>query len=147
MLYFKAWFLARFAPSAPLIDLQLLKDITNYKVHNSTIADIAMRKFLGHLWYLSEELVAFAFFDDGVSVDMKRRMVAALQKSGTERPLRKITLNPALIGFKQLEDFVTNNTLRFFTITGISADFLKRDVDSWESMTMPKSQPKPLTAL
>ena len=63
-------------------------------------------------------------------VATKRRMGAALHKSGIEHPLKKITLDPALTGFKQLEDFVTNSMLRFFTITGISADFLKRDVDS-----------------
>jgi len=34
----------------------------------------------GHLWYLSKELEAFVFFDDGISVATKRRMVAALRK-------------------------------------------------------------------
>ena len=38
----------------------------------------------------------------------------------------------SIISFKQLEDFVTKTTLIFFIITGISGDFLKRDVDSWE---------------
>jgi hypothetical protein len=93
LLYVKSWFQAPFAPSAPRIDLDLLKDIEKYKENNSTIASIAMKKFLGHLWYLSEELVAFAFFDDGVSVDTKRQMVAALHKTGNEHPLKRITLD------------------------------------------------------
>lgn len=42
MLYFKTWFQEPYAPSAPLSDLQLLKGIMNYKVHNSAIADIAI---------------------------------------------------------------------------------------------------------
>lgn len=131
MIYIKTWFQAPNAPSAPRIDLDLLKDLEKYKEHNAAIANIAMKKFLGHLWYLSEELVALAFFDDGVSVHTKRQMVAALHKTGIEHPQKRITLDTAVINSKQLEDFVTDNTHRFFRITGIPVDFLKLDVDSW----------------
>jgi hypothetical protein len=130
MLYVKAWFQAPYAPCASRIDLNLLKDIEKYKENNSAIADIAMKKFMGHLWYLSEELVAFAFFDDGVSVDTKRQMVAALHKTGIEHPLKRITVDSAVINSKQLEDFVTENTHRFFSITGIPTDFFKQDVNT-----------------
>lgn len=131
MIYVKAWFRAPHAPSAPRVDLELLMDLERYKEKNAAVAKIALNKLLGHLWYLSEELVAFAFFDDKVSVDSKRQMVAALHKSGSEHPLKRITLDPTLISSRHLEDFVTSNTLRFFNITGISAKFLDQDVDSW----------------
>ena len=77
--------------------------------------------------------MAFAFFDDGVPIATKRRIVAALHKSGIEHPFKRTTLNPAQLSFKQFRDFVTKYTLRFFTVTGISADFPKRDVHSWET--------------
>lgn len=34
-----------------------------------------MKKFLGHLWYSSEELLALAFFDNNVSLETKRKIV------------------------------------------------------------------------
>ena len=50
---------------------------------------IALNTFSGQLWYLSEGLVALAFFDQEVPDDMKRRMVAALDKDGDEDPLKR----------------------------------------------------------
>mgnify|MGYP006352973215 FL=1 len=133
-LYVTAWYQAPYAPFAPRLDLQLLKDIMEYKALNTAVADVAPKKFLGHLWYLSEELVAFAFFDDAVSLDTKRQMVEALHNTGgNEHPLKRITLDPAVISSKQLQDFVTENTQRFFTITGISSAFLQTDVESWKT--------------
>ena len=41
--------------------------------------------------------------------------------------------NQAVITSKHLEDFVSNNTLRFFSITGFSADFLQQDVAKWDT--------------
>lgn len=57
-LYVKAWFQAPHVPSATRTDLELLKDIVRYKEKNSEIAEITLKKLLGHLWYLSKELVA-----------------------------------------------------------------------------------------
>jgi len=131
MLYVKAWFQAPHAPSASLTDLQLLKDIITYRQNNAAVAEVALKKISGYLWYLSEELVAFAFFDDRVSVDTKRLMVTAVHKTGPENPPKRAVLEPALISSKQLEDFVTENTKRFFDNFGIPADFLERDVDTW----------------
>ena len=133
-LYVTAWYQAPYAPFAPRLDLQLLKDIMEYKAFNTAVAHVALKKFLGHLWYLSEELVAFAFFDDAVSLDTKRQMVEALHNTGgNEHPLKRITLDPTIISSKQLQYFVTENTQRFFTITGISSAFLQTDVESWKT--------------
>lgn len=66
------------------------------------------------------------FFDDDVSVDTKKKMVNALDVEGPENPLKRITLDASLIKSKQLEDFVSKNTLRFFSITGISSNFIKK---------------------
>ena len=110
-LYVTAWYQAPYAPFAPRLDLQLLKDIMEYKALNTAVADVALKKFLGHLWYLSEELVAFAFFDDAISLDTKRQMVEGLHNTGgNEHPLKRITLDPTVISSKQLQDFVTENT-------------------------------------
>ena len=130
-LYVKAWFQAPSAICGPRIDLQFVKDIDSYKDINSTISGIAMKKFLGHLWYLSEELVALAFFDDNVPTDVKRKMVLSLQKPAGELPLKRAKVVPSNISVMQLEDFVTSNTRRFFNIAGFSASFLDKDIEAW----------------
>jgi hypothetical protein len=57
LIYVKAWFLASSAPSAPRIDLQMLKDSYLRKEQNNSASEVEMT-MKGHLWYLSEELIA-----------------------------------------------------------------------------------------
>ena len=131
-LYVKVWFTAPVAPFAPRIDLQLLKDLVRYRENHQCVAAVALKKFLGHLWYLSEELVAFAFFDDYVSAETKSKMVDALNKQSDEEPVKRVSLDSTLIPVKELEDFVTSNTSRFVSLTGIPHNFLNQNIDQWE---------------
>lgn len=131
-IYIKYWFQAPCASSAPKNDLQLLKDLVAYEKINYSLAKAAMKKIMGHLWYLSEELVAFAFFDNEVSLKTKQRMVTALETPGIEDSPKRPTLDYDLILAKNLEDFVSNHTLSFFNTIGVSCDFLKKDVKTWK---------------
>lgn len=45
-----------------------------------------MKKFLKHLWYISEELVTSAFFDDSVSFERKRKIMHTLKNKGNDNP-------------------------------------------------------------
>ena len=63
-LYLKAWFTAPCLCSAAFHYLCFLKAIHQYP--NQNTSNIAMKKFLGQIWYLSEELAAFAFFNDNI---------------------------------------------------------------------------------
>jgi hypothetical protein len=92
----------------------------------------AITAFNRHLWYLSEVLVGFSFFDNEVTVEEKRLMVKALNESeGSEVPPNRIIPlpEPALTG---LHDLVTKSTVRFFKILGLSEDFLQCDPSQWE---------------
>jgi len=133
LVYVKAWFTAQSSAAAPRHDLQLLKAIDEYKHHHAAISAAALKKFLGHLWYLSPELIALSFFDDNVSHETKRAMVRALDTPGEDHPQKRITVDPLLIQSKELEDFVSSATQNFFTITGIPSTFLcQLDVASWD---------------
>ena len=46
--------------------------------------------------------------------------------------MKRISLDPKLIRTKELSDFVTSNTRRFFAITGFSSSFLIKDVSQLE---------------
>ncbi len=39
------------------------------------LAYVVIKKFSGHLWYLTDETVALAFFDSNVSFEIKSKMV------------------------------------------------------------------------
>jgi len=86
-----------------------------------------------HLWYLFEILVAFALFDDEVSIAEKSLMVAALkEKDGSEDPPIRIKLKDIHdLSSKQLHNFVTKTTGRFFRILGLCNDFLDLDPSEW----------------
>jgi len=97
------------------------------------LSELAMKKMTGHLWYLSEELISLALFDDNVPNDTKRLMVRGLQTPSAHAhpPPKRITLETDTIETKNLKDFVTQNTHRFFSITGLPSTFLDKDVDLW----------------
>jgi len=93
----------------------------------------ALKKLCGQLWYLNEELVAFAFFDRDIDTAEKRAMVKALQHQGTEDPPKRVTVDQSSISNKHLHDFVTQNTKNFFHILSIDDDFLTVDPELWAS--------------
>lgn len=57
--YIKSWFLSRLSTAAPANNLQMLKCLT---LSGSPASVGALKKLCGQLWYLSEEVVALAFF-------------------------------------------------------------------------------------
>lgn len=130
-LYVPMWFRAPVASTAPALDLQFLQDISAYP--DSEVAITATTAFGRHLWYLSEELVGLAFFDDHVDVDTKRKMLAALSKEGSEDPPKHVTmdLSPDTIKQKHLWDFVTSTTRRTVSALGTNDGFLDVDPQTW----------------
>jgi hypothetical protein len=133
-IYVMYWYQATSAICAPRLDLTMLQDLWALKDTHDAIASVALRKMLGHLWYLSEELIAFAFFDDQVSLSTKRKMAAAINKPDThqeELPKKRITINQKDIPEKCLHMFVSPKTKRFFDITGLPSEFLLKSVDVW----------------
>ena len=112
-LYLKSWITAPLAASAPRNDLTLLQDLHRYRQHNGTISRVTCTKLEGHLWYLSEQLVALAFFDHDVPASTKRKMVTALQKDSVddddelEPPPNRISMTAVSASGTGLENFVT----------------------------------------
>jgi len=61
---------------------------------NPTISKITVHKFLGHLWYLSEELVGWPFFNSDISPDVKRAMVTAInEQPGMDDPPKCVQID------------------------------------------------------
>jgi len=109
-----------------------LKDVSKYKSVNEKVSKAAFKKFAGHLWYLGEEFVALAFFGRNVTCDEKRQMVEALQSEGNEDISKRVlNIEKDTIEEKNLHDFVTSNTTRFFNILGMDSHFLDADSETW----------------
>lgn len=79
--YIISWINAPLAASAPKNDLDFLNKLKLYAKVNKNLAEAAIKKFMGHFWYLSEELIRLAFFDRSLSADQKRLMVLALNNN------------------------------------------------------------------
>lgn len=69
-LYVPYWFRTTNAVEAPNRDLQLIKNIACYI--DPKISLPLLHKMRNHLWYLSEEAVALAFFDSNVDINVKK---------------------------------------------------------------------------
>lgn len=128
--YLRSWFQSPVAAAAPANDLQLLQDLCSMSPSN--VASAVSSTFGRHLWYLSEIHVALAFFDQTVSIEMKRNMLSAMANhQGSADPKPRITL-PEPTG-KTIADFVTTSTTNFFTILNLDTTFLQVDPEMWES--------------
>ena len=76
--YIQHWFLTQVPQAAPRSDVSFIRALIAYRTVNKEVADRALDKVGRHLWYLSEELVPLAFFDNDVSLEVKRQMVKSL---------------------------------------------------------------------
>ena len=131
--YIRSWYTAPVPRYAPRLDLQLLKTLVKYKESEEKIATIALKKFSNHLWYLSEELIALAFFDEEISIEMKNKMREALENPAEQNNIKRTTIDHAVIEQKQLNDFVTSHTKVFFEILGLPCSFLESNAENWDS--------------
>lgn len=130
LVYIEAWFTAPVAQEAPRRDLLLTKSLL--QLPNAEISKATSNKLLKHFWYLSEELVALSFFDDAVPPEVKQRMVGKLQdEDDEEEPLKRPEYQASFIKDKNLEDFVTPKTMKFFNKLRLDTSFLNEDPRVW----------------
>lgn len=101
------------------------------------ISAAVLTKCKNHLWYLSEETIALAFFDPLVPNEEKQKMFQRLLAS---EPIVKFVDNrklaqPHLLLEHNLSAFVSYRTEHFFARFGISPEFLEHDPSTWETNT------------
>ena len=66
--YVKYWYNAQSTISAPTNDLNLIKALVGYKNINKKVAEMAIKSFSNHFWYLSKTLIGLAFFVNQVTI-------------------------------------------------------------------------------
>lgn len=71
-IHIKPWFSAQNVVTVN--DLTTLKNLQRLKEVMQGTAANALKKMKCHLWYLSTTLIALAFFDDDVPIELKDKM-------------------------------------------------------------------------
>lgn len=133
-IYMKAWFQCPIAACAPRNDLCLMQDLQKYSEINKDISDVTSQKMSRHLWYLAEVLVGLAVFDENVTDETKHMMVNAMKThDGDDEPTNKASVDVRRINEMTLPDFMSKNTLKFFSALDISVKFLETPPSSWKN--------------
>lgn len=137
--YVKGWFCCTLARAAPNQGFLFLQELYEYRNIDGPLANAVINKIVNHLWYLSDEAIALAFFDSNVSDDLKRAMAVRFREIENEikeedEGCKRIQLKPNSVGEfvqKTLVDFITPNTVQFFQRFEISRNFLLEAPDLW----------------
>ncbi|KYM93405.1 hypothetical protein ALC62_15995 [Cyphomyrmex costatus] len=136
--YVKAWFTAPVPVKAPNHDLKFIKKLHDYQTVDDSLAKVALQKFQNHLWYLSPEASAMSFFDDEISIDIKRAMQKSLfinkiheDINSPKRFYINDTTNMQDLQQREMDFFINNQSLLFFERFGINKQFLQLNCEMW----------------
>lgn len=145
--YVKAWLNCPVASLAPYQDFSFIREIYNFKSFDYKISEAVIKKFSNHLWYLSDECIALSLFDESVPYETKKIIsykIGALKNANVQdddgdsndlvENVKRIQLKPDAVKIfvqKDLHDFVTANTHKFFDRFEISTNFLNEDPLKW----------------
>ncbi|KAL4103442.1 hypothetical protein QTP88_018819 [Uroleucon formosanum] len=136
-IYVKYWFSSPVAAFAPSLDLELFKNLILYKKIDPDISNITIKKLSGHLWYLTSETAALSFFDKNVSIESKIKMVQSIKNNNCDteetKRLNIQNYNIQNILEKKIENFITVDSLKFFTRFNLSTNFLDLEPQLWDT--------------
>ena len=76
--YVPWWFKCTSPTLAPYLDMQLIKTLFDFKQVDLVVAKSALKKLELHLWYLTEEMIPLALFDDEVPLEEKNDIAGAM---------------------------------------------------------------------
>lgn len=135
-MYVEAWFGSTNGVVAANQDLNFVKKAILYTNVDEQISDGILAKISAHMWYLSEDLIAMAFFDPNVSDAEKRKMVESLRSRAPNAANRiKVDVKAGTLrqtySSKNLSDFVSTKSQEFFERFLIDTEFLEFDPSMW----------------
>lgn len=137
VLYVPYWFRCTNTIEAPKQDLEFIQSVLSY--FDTEVSMSLLEKIRKHLWYLSEETVGLSFFDEGIPLEVKRKMVHKLKIENDSDEIddqiskRNIVSMGEIRCFntKDMSNFVTQSTKRFFCRLNIDVSFFQSDPSEW----------------
>ena len=139
LFYAELWFRAPIAADAPFMDLKLYKNMLKYKKIDLEVANAVLNKFLGHTWYLNQEIVPFSLFSKNVSDREKAEIAKKLTKVIPPKKYEIGYPNPVPLATnatglrRKLSDSVMNGSLFLFDELGFGKEWLNEPVSQWEN--------------
>jgi hypothetical protein len=105
--------------------------LTTYTDVDWDVGKAGLAKLQGHLWYLSEELVALALFDPLVTLEEKRKILTSLHTTvGDKFQAKRPKLPSQAVSGLQLQEMALI-TRRFFQKLRLEDGFLDADPGTW----------------
>lgn len=133
--YIFVWYTAQSPISAPLNDLNLIKNLLLYKKVNASVSNACLITMSRHLSYVSEELASISFFDVSIPNQIKQNMVHAINhREGKKENFKKLNLKVEelkKVSNVNIDYFITKNSFNFFNILGIDTTFLNECPKTW----------------
>lgn len=130
--YIRNWIRTPFLREAGNDDLSFYKNMHFFKKFHKKCAESVIKKFEGHTWYLSGELIGIALFSQDVVIEEKRKLVDAIlciAKPEWEQRCYKALKISTEMG---LEHFVNCSTLPALEALGVEvAELLISDPETW----------------
>ncbi|KAG0714740.1 hypothetical protein GWK47_013557 [Chionoecetes opilio] len=133
MVYAKYWNEAMIPSYAAKNDLDFITDVK--RICDNGVASVAERAMRRHLWYLSENLIGLAIFDDRISPEQKAEMVEGMKRPSTTKNPRRpesktpINLNRPLSAFCSVRSMQVLKSL----LGGQQPTFLELSPETWNT--------------
>ncbi|KAG0725576.1 hypothetical protein GWK47_038397 [Chionoecetes opilio] len=133
MVYAKYWNEAMIPSYAAMNNLDFITDVK--RICDDGVASVAERAMRRHLWYLSENLIGLAIFDDRISPEQKAEMVEGMKRPSTTKNPRRpesktpINLNRPLSAFCSVRSMQVLKSL----LGGQQPTFLELSPETWNT--------------
>ena len=117
-------------------DLHAYKECFNRDQTQFKTIEAFQESFNNHLWYLTQELVVFGLFDDGLPPDEGKAMTSRLldyPRPAAFEPGKPIFPVELMIGIPSLDPFVGSKSWLLFEKLQANGNWLGRDVNEWET--------------
>ena len=122
--YLKSWFSASCLTSAASNDLELFRRIDKFKSVHKKVSAAAANVLQRHTWYLTEELVPLALFNEKLPLDDRTHLALKIgQLPLEELDIRKPSL-PSIHLKSELIEYVGVRSTLPFTLVGVPHTFL-----------------------
>ena len=140
--YVPWWLTAPVAAYAPTNDVALISRLQRYAAVDEKSSSAALTAFKRHTWYLVQELVPLTLFcrsvDDEVKEEMAKKLKEFQHKSDFVHRFGSSFGKPAFPNIDptselKLENFIGQDSWKFFDLMKIGTTFLELPVSDWSS--------------
>ncbi|KAG0722564.1 hypothetical protein GWK47_044271 [Chionoecetes opilio] len=132
MVYAKYWNEAMIPSYAAKNDLDFITGVK--RICDDGVASVAERAMRRHLWYLSENLIGLAIFDDSISPEQKAEMVEGMKRpSTTKNPRRPESKTPINLNRSSAFCSVRSTQVLKSLLGGQQPTFLELSPETWNT--------------